>query len=80
MKKLLLSFAEDILSREQMRIIKGGYESMGGASARCSDNTTKTCHGTSCISADDSPTRVGFCECITGDPQNGGFIDSKICG
>lgn len=37
MKKVLINFAEGILSREQMRVIKGGdyYDGYGGGSQYC---------------------------------------------
>jgi hypothetical protein len=41
----------------------------------CSDGSTLTCSGTSCIGEDGSPGHVGHCQC--GGP-NGNF-DSKTC-
>lgn len=78
MKDFLMMFSDDLLSRKQMKLIKGGY---GDVTANCSNGTTITCHGSSCISADDSTSGPGFCDCQSGGgPENGGSMDVQICG
>ena len=79
MKKVLLNFAEGLLSREQMRGIKGGatsYATCIGATG----NYEVRCGGTSCTSEDDSPGPGGtgggggYCSC---NDENG--TDYKSC-
>jgi len=66
MKKLLTRFASGLLSREQMRKVKGGYGA-ATAEARCNDGSTVSCSGSSCSAEDGAgagnPGGDGFCRC-----------------
>jgi hypothetical protein len=53
MKKILMHFSENILSRSQMKAIKGGEEYGGSACTRCYDNRDYIC----------SIQTHGGCEC-----------------
>ncbi|MCU0470053.1 MAG: hypothetical protein MUF58_15780 [Arcicella sp.] len=64
MKKILLSFSESLISREQMRKIKGGYEEEYGCK-KCKDDSSYLC----------SIAFGGGCECnVTGLSKECGVI------
>lgn len=67
MKKVLLNFTEGLLSREQMRVVTGGVQSLASATATCigvKGTFEVTCTGgSSCSSEDDPDGTGGYCEC-----------------
>lgn len=63
MKKILMNFSENILSRSQMKAIRGGDE-YGTACTRCADNKDYIC----------SIQIHGGCECNVGGLGRGCVI------
>lgn len=66
MKKILISLADGILSKIQMKGIKGGYEA-AGCTNDCGLLPSVSCSGTSCYTFEDlgggcqSDTETKFC-------------------
>ncbi|GAB2627800.1 hypothetical protein GCM10027035_22870 [Emticicia sediminis] len=75
MKKILLNFSSSLLSREQMKRIKGGYGEEGTTcEAKCNRGKpfSRTCPGTgaACSATDPTPTKDGFVCCGVNDCQD----------
>lgn len=70
MRKAILSFADGLLSREQMKIVRGGYGGTASCEATCQGTTNKVkCTGTNCVATDGckggcvSDTESKSCKC-----------------
>lgn len=61
MKKLLLKISNEILSKEQMKRIRGGYGGVSSCSATCKDGTKVECSGYKCEAFEPTPDADAFC-------------------
>ncbi len=76
MKKTILNFRNDIMTRIDLKKVIGGY--MAESKADCLDGFSITCSGgTGCSSTDESSTSEGSCSCTDGQ---GNTVISKKCG
>lgn len=61
MKKLLINFADSLLSREQMKKVKGGYGTCSASPTNCSDKKCDCDTGGS--NSCSSTTSTATCNC-----------------
>ncbi len=54
MKKILMNFSENVLSRSQMKAVRGGYEEEGGACPGTYYTTLQKCD-TRCLCSPTAP-------------------------
>lgn len=67
MKNMLTQFTGNLLSKQQMKAVKGGYGNATGT-AECNNGmgstSTITCSGSSCATEDDDANgNGGYCRC-----------------
>ena len=69
MKKIILDFSNTILTREQMKGVKGGYGPSGGSgqytcTAQCREGGPVSCSSNeSCSAYDFTPSTIGVVRC-----------------